>query len=165
MAKKKRKRLAASHYDYTIPVVLNLHPVTNIITAATPEIVAVQNEYVPWTRPENQDMSMGRAYLEYTGFPAMITGGLGAFGFNVVSQAGQVKTGTSIFSAAKYGFGFALLLESIVGALIFAAIFTVIDPGHHWEGGLDELKPKNLPTEAWDTTQPLMQWRQGTSTA
>ena len=57
----------------------------------------------------------------YSGIPAAVSGGLGAFGFNVALQAGQVKKGPpiAIFSAGKLGFGIALGLEASVGAFIF----------------------------------------------
>lgn len=95
--------------------------------------------YSPITRPhQSSDTQYFNAWLEYTGVPAAITGGLGAVGFNIASQAGQVKTGTSIFAATRYGYGLALLLESSVGTMILATALTVIDPGHKIEGGLDE---------------------------
>jgi len=95
--------------------------------------------YSPISRPhQSSESEYFNAWLEYTGFPAAITGGLGALGFNVASQAGQVKTGTSLFQASKYGYGLALLLEASVGAMILATVLTAIDPGHKIEGGLDE---------------------------
>lgn len=98
--------------------------------------------YSPISRPaELADEDVYKAWVEYTGVPAAITGGLGAVGFNVASQAGQVKTGTSIFSATRYGYGLALLLESSVGTMIFATVMTGIDPEHKIEGfGLDETR-------------------------
>jgi len=81
-------------------------------------------------------MSIQRAWLEYTGVPAMFAGGLGAFGINAGFQAGQVRTGTSMFSAARFGFGLALLLEASVGAAIFATALTLLDPDDLYEGGL-----------------------------
>ena len=75
--------------------------------------------YSPIVRPaELADQDVYKAWVEYTGIPAAITGGLSAVGFNVASQAGQVKTGTSIFSATRYGYAVALLLESSVGVMI-----------------------------------------------
>jgi len=95
--------------------------------------------YSPISRPaELADEDVYKAWVEYTGVPAAITGGLGAVGFNVASQAGQVKTGTSIFSATRYGYGLALLLESSVGTMIFATVLTAIDPEHKHASGLDE---------------------------
>ena len=95
--------------------------------------------YSPITRPhQSSDTQYFNAWLGYTGFPAALSGGVGALGFNVVSQAGQVKSGTSIFSAAVYGYRTALLLEASVGAMIFATALTIIDPSHKIEGGLDE---------------------------
>jgi len=67
--------------------------------------------YSPIVHPhEVASNDVYQAWGEYTGFPGLITGGLGALGFNVVSQAGQVKSGTSIFAASRYGFALALLL-------------------------------------------------------
>jgi hypothetical protein len=95
--------------------------------------------YSPISRPhQSSESEYFTAWLEYTGVPAAITGGLGAVGFNVASQASQVKTGTSLFSAARYGYGLALLLEASVGTMILATALTIIDPGHKIEGGLDE---------------------------
>jgi len=81
-------------------------------------------------------MSWGRAWLEYTGVPAMLGGGLGAFGINVAWQAGQVRTGTSFFSAARFGFGLALLLEAFIGTAILATVFTILDTQDLHSGGL-----------------------------
>jgi hypothetical protein len=95
--------------------------------------------YSPISRPhQSSESEYFTAWLEYTGVPAAATGGLGAVGFNVASQASQVKTGTSIFSAARYGFTTALLLEASIGTMIMATALTFIDPGHKIEGGLDE---------------------------
>jgi hypothetical protein len=95
--------------------------------------------YTPISRPhQSSESQYFTAWLEYTGVPAAAAGGLGAVGFNVASQVGQVKTGTSIFSAARYGFSTALLLEASVGTMIMATALTIIDPGHKIEGGLDE---------------------------
>ena len=97
--------------------------------------------YSPISRPaELADEDVYKAWVEYTGVPAAITGGLGAVGFNIASQAGQVKTGTSIFSAAKYGFTFALILEASIGTMIFATVMTAIDPEHKHSSGLDETR-------------------------
>jgi hypothetical protein len=95
--------------------------------------------YTPITRPhQSSDSAYFNAWLEYTGFPAALGGGVGALGFNVASQAGQVKSGTSIFAASRFGFTLALFLEASVGAMILATALTFIDPGHKIEGGLDE---------------------------
>lgn len=81
------------------------------------------------------------AWVHYTGIPAAISGGLSAVGFNVASQAGQVRSGTSIFAAAKYGYTVALILEATVGTAMFAFAMTGIDPEHKVEGfGLDETR-------------------------
>jgi len=95
--------------------------------------------YTPITRPhQSSESQFFTAWLEYTGVPALASGGVAGVGFNVASQAGQVKTGTSIFSRIRYGFSTALLLESSIGTMIMATALTVIDPGHKIEGGLDE---------------------------
>jgi len=97
--------------------------------------------YSPIVRPaELADQDVYKAWVEYTGIPAAITGGLSAVGFNVASQAGQVKTGTSIFSATRYGYAVALLLESSVGTMIYATVMTGIDPEHKHSSGLDETR-------------------------
>jgi len=97
--------------------------------------------YSPIVRPaELADQDVYSAWVDYTGVPAAITGGLAAVGFNVASQAGQVKTGTSIFSAAKYGFTVALILEASIGTMIFATVMTGIDPEHKHASGLDETR-------------------------
>jgi hypothetical protein len=98
--------------------------------------------YSPIVRPaELADEPVYAAWVEYTGVPAAITGGIGAVGFNIASQAGQVKTGTSIFAAARYGYGLALLLEASIGTMLFASVLTFIDPEHKIEGfGLDETR-------------------------
>lgn len=72
-------------------------------------------------------MSVAAAWLEYTGMPAMVAGGVGAFGINAGFQAGQVRSGTSLFSAARFGFGLALLLETLIGTAIYASILTILD--------------------------------------
>ena len=87
------------------------------------------------TMPDDK-MSWGRAWLEYTGVPSMVAGGLGAFGINVAWQAGQVRTGTSMFAATRYGFGLALLLEASIGTAIFATILTILDTQDLHSGGL-----------------------------
>ena len=95
--------------------------------------------FSPITHPQEvASNDVYQAWGEYTGFPGLVTGGLGALGFNVASQAGQVKSGTSLFAASRYGFAIALLLEASVGAMILATALTFIDPGHKIEGGLDE---------------------------
>jgi hypothetical protein len=98
--------------------------------------------YSPITRPAAiADEDVYSAWIDYTGVPAAISGGLGAVGFNIASQAGQVKTGTSIFAATRYGYGLALLLESSVGTMLFATALTFVDPEHKIEGfGLDETR-------------------------
>ena len=98
--------------------------------------------YSPIVRPAAiADEDVYSAWIDYTGVPAAISGGLGAVGFNIASQAGQVKTGTSIFAAPRYGYGLALLLESSVGTMLFATALTFVDPEHKIEGfGLDETR-------------------------
>lgn len=78
------------------------------------------------------------AFAHYTGVPSALGGGAGTVGLNVANQGIQVKSGASIFSKAKYGFRSAWALETFVGSLIVAGAFTIIDPQHKWEGGLDE---------------------------
>ena len=97
---------------------------------------------IPIVRPASiADEDVYSAWIDYTGVPAAISGGLGAVGFNIASQAGQVKTGTSIFAATRYGYGLALLLESSVGTILFATALTFVDPEHKIEGfGLDETR-------------------------
>lgn len=89
-----------------------------------------------WIEEKKEYMSLGRAWLEYTGIPAMVVGGLGAFGVNAGFQASQVRSGTSIFSAARFGFGLALLLETFIGTAIFATALTILDTQDLHAGGL-----------------------------
>jgi len=137
MAKKKKKlELTWMHY---LPGV----QFTNAINTPMPSIGHPELEPldipVPSTPYGNTDSphSMLGAFAQYTGIPAMLAGGMGALGFNVATQAGQVRTGTSIFAAAKFGFTGALILEASVGTLLFATVMTAVDPGHQWSGGLD----------------------------
>lgn len=99
----------------------------------TPELVEFFEDEV---KEDPAKMSWARAWLEYTGIPAMIAGGLGAFGINVAFQASQVRTGTSMFSAARYGFGLALILEASIGAALIATIFNILDTQDLHAGGL-----------------------------
>lgn len=101
----------------------------------------VAQEQEAWAKEyAEHHMTPWEAYYDYTGFPALVGGGLGmGLIYNIVAQPTQVATKTSIFSAAKWGFGRATLLEVTIGTLIFAAVLTVIDPEHKVEGwGLDE---------------------------
>ena len=130
-AKKKKKRLDATLMPFFLPgatfTPLMISDVTDRPLA--PPLDSVQ------VLPEEY-MSVARAWLEYTGLPSMIGGGLGALGFNVAFQAGQVKSGTSLFTAARFGFGLALLLEASIGTAIFATVLTVLDPQDLHAGGL-----------------------------
>ena len=106
-------------------------------------------------------MSIARAWLEYTGVPAMAAGGLGALGINIGLQAGQVRTGTSLFAASRFGFGLALLLEASIGTAIFATVMTILDPEDLHAGGLtnepigktvyEHLSPERLIIESQHT--------------
>lgn len=109
-----------------IPGVSTL-PGTPIIHPVVPEVLTEVRE--PY-------MALWRAWVEYTGVPAMVGGGLGALGINVGLQAGQVRTGTSLFAAGKFGFGLALLLEASVGTAIFATVMTILDPEDLHASGL-----------------------------
>ena len=132
MAKKKKRGLDPSILFVVMP------GMTNTLTQLTP---TVAKEIIELYEPVAQDatrtyMSWSRAWLEYTGIPAMIGGGLGAFGINVGLQAGQVRSGTSLFAASRYGFGLALILESTIGAALLATAFTILDTQDLHEGGL-----------------------------
>jgi len=99
------------------------------------------SEQEAWAREyADHHMTPWEAFYDYTGFPALVSGGVGfSLIYNIIAQPTQVASRTSIFSAARFGFGTAVLLEVTVGTLIFAAAMTVIDPGHKVEGwGLDE---------------------------
>jgi len=99
------------------------------------------SEREAWAREyADHHMTPWGAFYDYTGFPAILGGGIGMnLMYNILAQPTQVKTGTGFFSAARWGFGTALFLEVTLGALMWAAVMTVIDPEHkvqHW--GLDE---------------------------
>jgi len=99
------------------------------------------SEREAWAREyADHHMTPWEAFYEYTGFPAIVSGGVGfSLIYNIIAQPSQVASRTSIFSAARFGFGTAVFLEVTVGTLIWAAAMTVIDPGHKVEGwGLDE---------------------------
>jgi hypothetical protein len=133
-AKKKKKPLDPSLWPFVfspirIPAVISPTPISP--PGLTEDIV----KDIIKSTPDHQ-MSIGRAWLEYTGVPSMIGGGLGALGFNVAFQAGQVKSGTSMFTAARFGFGLALLLEASIGTAAFATILTILDPQDLHAGGL-----------------------------
>lgn len=116
------------------------------------------SEREAWAREyADHHMTPWEAFYDYTGFPAILGGGIGMnLMYNILAQPTQVKTGTGFFSAARWGFKRALFLEITLGALIWAAAMTVIDPEHkveHW--GLDETaiykKLENDPnTGLWD---------------
>ena len=126
--KKKKKKKEDTYLHFFLPSIKpTINPMAPVATL--PDI-----EELKQSAPQ---MSMLKAYFEYTGIPSMIGGGLGALGFNVALQAGQVRSGTSIFSAARFGFGTALLLEAGIGTLIFAAFLTLVDPEDLYAGGLD----------------------------
>ena len=110
--------------------VMNHNPVI-----ATPNILHPPYELPARVYPEPR-MSMQRAWLEYTGVPAMVGGGLGALGFQVAWQSGQVKYGGSLFTASRYGFGLALLLEASIGTMLWATAMTILDPDDLYEGGV-----------------------------
>jgi len=150
MAKKKKLELTWLNYSPGVQF-------TNAINIPTPTIGNPELEPLDIPTPSigNTDSpySMLGAFAQYTGVPAMMAGGLGAFGFNVASQAGQVKTGTSIFSAAKFGFTGALIMEASVGTIIFASVMTILDPSHKWSGGLDEPRFRNSFDTKWNNPQ------------
>ena len=150
MAKKKKLELTWLNYSPGIQF-------TNAINIPTPTIghPKLPSLDIPTPSLGNTDSphSMLGAFAHYTGVPAMFAGGMGALGFNVATQAGQVKSGTSLFSAAKYGFTGALILEASVGTLIFAAVMTIVDPSHQWSGGLDQAQYRNSFGTKWNNPQ------------
>lgn len=118
----------------------------------------VAKEQAAWAKEyAEHHMTPWEAFYDYTGFPAIVSGGVGfSLIYNIIAQPSQVASRTSIFSAAKWGFGTAVLLEVTVGTLIWAAAMTIIDPGHKVENwGLDETAVyKKLETDPntglWD---------------
>jgi len=119
MAKKKKKPLITTPVYFFVPgMTIPVQFVPNV----NPQFTTKQKKEIA-----KEQMTIARAWLEYTGIPAMVGGGLGAFGINAAWQAGQVKSGTSMFSAARFGFGLALLLEAIIGTAILATFFTILD--------------------------------------
>jgi len=133
--KKKKKRLDPSLMPFFIPGPITFNSVFTARPVAPPGLTDEVAEDILQATPAHQ-MSWGRAWLEYTGVPSMIGGGLGALGLNVALQAGQVRSGTSMFAAARFGFGLALLLEASIGTAIFATVATILDPQDLHAGGL-----------------------------
>jgi len=64
-----------------------------------------------------------------------VSGGVGALGMQVIFQAPQAKW---LSPWKNEGFLTAWSKETIYGTAIVAGILTIVDPGHKWEGGLDE---------------------------
>ena len=91
--------------------------------------------------PRYDYRELGEAWWAYTGVPAMIGGGLSVgLLYQMGAQPLQVWKGGSIFSAVRFGFATATLLEITVGTALFAAVLTALDPSHKWSGGLDETR-------------------------
>jgi hypothetical protein len=77
------------------------------------------------------------AYVEYTGIPAALQGGLGMIGIQIAIQAPQAYLLTQ--SGLYPNFWMGLAFEVGAGIMLLPAILVVIDPGHKIEGqGLDE---------------------------
>jgi len=98
----------------------------------------------PWGGPvpfregtRSGEPTYATAFAEYTGVPAAVGGGGGALGLQVAAQAPQAKWASPWMSR---GFTVALAYEAIVGTSIFAALLTIADPSHKYEGGLDEAR-------------------------
>ena len=125
----KKKRLDASLHQFFIPI-----PGAVSTLLGTPIIYPVDESIT--TSVREPYMTLWRAWVEYTGVPAMIGGGLGALGINIGLQGAQVRSGTSLFAASRFGFGLALLLEASIGTAIFATVMTILDPDDLHAGGL-----------------------------
>jgi hypothetical protein len=163
MAKKKKEEFEAALMSGPSPFVPGIVPTTRtridweaalellmlfeLGLAASAESKAradlAEQEREAWAKDyADHHMTPWRAFYEYTGFPEIVAGGIGlSLLYNIVAQPTQVASKTSIFSAARFGFTRAVMLEVTVGTLIFAAVLTVIDPQHKVQGwGLDETK-------------------------
>jgi len=125
----------------------------------------------PPPSPRYDYRELGEAWWSYTGVPAMVAGGLSiGLLYQMGAQPLQVWKGGSIFSAAKFGFGAATVLEITIGTALWAAVMTALDPSHKWSGGLDETRYFMGEPEAgwgsgtksdfgWKRTTP---WAEGT---
>lgn len=95
---------------------------------------------------------MTGAFVDYTFAGPVELMGMKSGGQAVLLTRAGLYSTLSVGLAIEFGMDFA-----IVGAVL-----TLFDPGHKWQGGLDEsadsLHGKDLTT--WDTSQPLMHWRQ-----
>ena len=96
---------------------------------------------VPISRPmdETTQKDVLAAWIQYTGFPEALSGGVGFLGFNIVMQGGQAKVGMNL-GLYKGSYLSAFKKEFLWGTIIMASILTIIDPEHLHGSGLDETK-------------------------
>jgi len=81
------------------------------------------------------------AYIEYTGFPALLGGSVVPVASQAVYQGGQAKfiTQPAASAAGKpMAFKNAFALEFIAGTLVMALVLTIVDPQDYRTGGLAE---------------------------
>ena len=99
--------------------------------------------YTPITRPAAlADEPVYKTWVEYTGVPEALGGGIGVVGLQGLVQGLQAK-GTMKLGLPGYPttFGAAFKIEFVYGTLFMATVLTLIDPQHKIEGwGLDETK-------------------------
>ena len=149
MAKKKKKEefdasLMGGYLPGAIPTTSTSNPNFALILwnlrnyAQVIDLVLAESDVLPvYQIPHEHQTTMARAWVEYTGIPSIIGGGLGALGFQMVAQGPQAYGG---WRAGMYGsLLFAFAAEMIYGTVIAATILTITDPAHKYPGGTDEL--------------------------
>jgi hypothetical protein len=122
------------------------------------DLVLAESDVRPvYQIPHEHQTTMARAWVEYTGIPSIIGGGLGALGFQAVAQSPQAYGG---WRAGMYGsLLFAFASEMIIGTFITASILTITDPAHKYSGGTDELMRGQVhPTTSKDIIMGLGSW-------
>ena len=104
--------------------------------------------YTPITRPAAlADEPVYKAWVEYTGVPEALGGGVG-FVFSQAALQGLQAKGTMKLGLPGYPttFGAAFKMEFVLGTIFMATVLTFIDPQHKIEGdkwytgGLDETR-------------------------
>jgi len=114
-------------------------PTTFIPTRVVRHVLHHPRRDVEWTgepgRKGTRSTDFYKAWWFYTGIPSAAAGGGAALGTQVLWQAPQARWFSPFM---RMGFFTAWALEASIGTAIFSLLFTLVDPAHKWEGGLDE---------------------------
>jgi len=117
-----------------------------------------QKELDAWAEDyAEHHMSIGEAWLDYTGVPAAMSGGMAALGIQALLQSPQAWAGwrAGLYPSLTVAFG----AEFIIGTMVAATILTIADPSHKYEGGTDELMRGVIhPTTSKEILMGLGSW-------